>query len=100
MATHVCRVQPAIAVAVRLLHPSGLSEIAGLTVHISRLQVDRNVEVTRQVVNDYIKGAVQPRLAFDIPSSWRLFMVSPASILSLIYNRCSGFVQVRMVLCC
>ena len=45
----------------------------------SLLQADYNVRVTSQVVNDYIKDAVQARLAFDIPSSWRLFMVSSAS---------------------
>lgn len=43
------------------------------------VQADNNVRVTSQVVSDYIKDAVQPRLAFDIPSSWRLFMVSLTS---------------------
>ncbi len=44
--------------------------------HSCMVQAENNVRVTSQVVNDYIKDAVQPRLAFDIPSSWRLFMVS------------------------
>lgn len=63
---------------------------SGFTKHISRahdsslLQAEYNVRVTSQVVNDYIKDAVQARLAFDIPSSWRLFMVSSASITLII----------------
>ena len=46
-------------------------------------QADHNVKVTSEVVNQYIRTAVQARLAFDVPSSWRLFMVGMLPHLTL-----------------
>lgn len=40
------------------------------------LQIKRNVELTTRMVREYITEHVETKLAFDIPASWRLFMVS------------------------
>jgi len=46
--------------------------------HVSLLvlQVQKNVELTTRVVRAYIIDDVETKLAFDIPASWRFFMVS------------------------
>lgn len=40
------------------------------------LQVQKNVALTTRVVRAYIIEHVEGKLAFDIPASWRFFMVS------------------------